>query len=118
MPTLEQRVLIELLAGEISGKAEICEEELKTADWAGVLEEAKAQAVPLMAAEAVVRYREYIPNYREWENIAAAAHTLNVRTAFEEQQLNNIMGDRPFLILKGMAAASYYPSQGNAVSAI
>ena len=30
MPTLEQRVLIELLAGEISGKSELCEEELKS----------------------------------------------------------------------------------------
>lgn len=109
MPTLEQRVLIELLAGEISGKSELCEEELKSVDWAEVLKESKAQAVALMAAEAVVKFRDYIPNYSDFENIAAAAHSLNVRTAFEEQQLNNIMGDRPFLILKGMAAASYYP---------
>ena len=78
-------------------------------DWAGVLEEAKVQAVPLMAAEAIVRYREYIPNYREWENIAAAAHTVNIRTAYEEQKLGHIMENRPFLILMGMAAASYYP---------
>lgn len=110
MPTLEQKVLIELLAGEISGQVKLDESELKSADWTDVLKEAKAQAVPLMAAEAVVKYREYVSNYSEWENVAAAAHTLNVRTAFEEQQLNNIMGDRPFVILKGMAAASYYPN--------
>lgn len=109
MPTLEQRVLLELLAGEISGESKLSEAELKTVDWTEVLKEAKAQAVPLIAAEAAIKYREYISNYSEWENIAAAAHTLNVRTAFEEQQLNNIMGERPFLILKGMAAASYYP---------
>ena len=109
MLPLEQRVLIELLAGEISGKSEICEAELKSTDWAEVLKEAKAQAVPLMTAEAAVKYREYISNYSKWENIAVAAHALNVRTAFEEKQLNNIMGDRPFVILKGMAAASYYP---------
>ena len=109
MPTLEQRVLIELLAGEISGKSELCEEELKSVDWAEVLKESKAQAVALMASEAAFKYRDYIPNYSDFENIAAAAHSLNVRTAFEEQQLNNIMGDHPFLILKGMAAASYYP---------
>lgn len=109
MPTIVQRVLLELLAGEISGKAEICVEELKTADWAEVLEEAKLQAVPLMAAEASIKYRKYIPNYKEWENIAAATHTLNVRTAYYEQQLNILMKDHPFVILKGMAAASYYP---------
>lgn len=109
MPTLEQRVLLELLAGEISGESKLSEAELKTVDCTEVLKEAKSQAVPLIAAEAAIKYREYISNYSEWENIAAAAHTLNVRTAFEEQQLNNIMGERPFLILKGMAAASYYP---------
>lgn len=109
MATLEQRVLIELLAGEISGESKLSETELKTVDWSEVLKEAKSQAVPLIAAEAAIKYREYISNYSEWENIAATAHTLNVRTAFEEQQLNNIMGERPFVILKGMAAASYYP---------
>ena len=62
MPTLEQRVLIELLAGEISGKSELCEEELKSVDWAEVLKESKAQAVALMASEAAFKYRDYIPN--------------------------------------------------------
>ena len=109
MPTLEQRVLIELLAGEISGKSELCEKELKTADWAEVLKEAKAQAVALITAEAALKYREHISNYSEWENVAAAVHTANVRTAYDEQQLSRIMGDRPFLILKGMASALYYP---------
>lgn len=109
MPTLEQKILIELIAGEISGESELSEAELKAADWAEVLEEAKAQAVPLMAAEAAVKYREYIPNYSDWENIAASAHALNVRTAYEEKQLNDIMKGHPFIILKGMAAASYYP---------
>ena len=109
MPTLEQRVLIELLAGEISGKAELCESELKTVDWIEVLKEAKAQAVALMAAEAAVNYREYIPNYKDWENIAAASHAENVRTAYNEQRLDELMKGHRFLILKGMAAASYYP---------
>ena len=107
--SLEQRVLIELLAGEISGKAELSEAELKTVDWAELLKEAKAQAVPLMAAEAIVKYRKNIPNYEDWENIAAASHAENVRTAYNEQLLNELMKGRPFLILKGMAAASYYP---------
>ena len=39
MSTLEQRVLIKLLAEEISGKAELCETELKAADWSEVLKE-------------------------------------------------------------------------------
>ena len=107
--SLEQRVLIELLAGEISGEERLCEEDLKTVDWSEVLKEAKAQAVPLMAAEAVVKYKNYIPNYDEWGNLAATAHAINVRTAYNEQKLNEIMKGHPFVILKGMAAAAYYP---------
>lgn len=110
MPTLEQKVLIELLAGEISGKSELCEEELETLDWTEVLKEAKAQTVALMVVKATSRYRKYIPNYTDWENVAAALYAANVRVAFEEQQINNIMGNYPFVILKGMAAASYYPN--------
>lgn len=107
--SLEQRVLIELLSGEISGEERLCEEELKTVDWAEVLKEAKAQAVPLMAAEALIKYKNYIPNYDEWGNLAATAHAINVRTAYNEQKLNEIMKGHPFIILKGMAAALYYP---------
>ena len=66
MPTLEQRVLIELVAGEISGEVRLEEAQLKAVDWMKVLKEANAQAVPLMAAEAAVKYREYISNYAEW----------------------------------------------------
>lgn len=109
MPTPEQRVLIELLSGEISGKAELCEEDLKTVDWAKVLKEAKVQAVLLMAAEAVVKYNDCIPNYGDWKRAAVTSYAANVRTAFHEQELNEIIKGHSFVILKGMAAASYYP---------
>ena len=108
MPTLEQRVLIELLAEEISGKPNLSEEAIKTADWEEVLKEAKAQAVPIMAAESAVKYKEHIPNFKEWELTAAKFHTYNFRVCLEEQKLNKIMQGNPFCILKGMSAASYY----------
>ena len=57
MPTNEQKLLIELLAGEISGETRLGKTELKAVDWAEVLKEAKAQAVSLMAAEGAVKYR-------------------------------------------------------------
>ena len=108
MPTLEQRVLIELLAGEISGKVNLSEKELKTADWEEVLKEAKAQAVPIMAAESAVKYKNFIPNFKEWELTAAKLHAYNFRVCLEEQKLNKIMQGNPFCVLKGMSAASYY----------
>ncbi|MEE1244649.1 MAG: nucleotidyltransferase family protein [Acutalibacteraceae bacterium] len=108
MPTLEQRVLIEFLAGEISGKVNLSEKELKTADWEEVLKEAKAQAVPIMAAESAVKYKNFIPNFKEWELTAAKLHAYNFRVCLEEQKLNKIMQGNPFCVLKGMSAASYY----------
>lgn len=110
MPTLEQRVLTELLAGEISGKIKLSEELLKTVDWQEVLNEAKAQAVPIMSAESAAKYKKYISDFSDWERTAVQAFSNNYRTALEEQKLNKIMGSHPFCILKGMAAASYYPN--------
>ena len=107
--TLEQRVLLELLSGEITGESEISKEDLKAVNWNGVLKEARAQAVPLMAAEAAAKYKEYISNYEKWKDVMTCAHVANVVTAYNEQQLGQLMGDRPYLILKGMSAASYYP---------
>ena len=110
MPTLEQRVLIELLAGEISGKSELFEAELKAADWGEVLKEAKAQAVPIMAAQSAVKYKEYISDFKEWELTAVKLHYYNFRACLEEQKLNKIIEGHPFCILKGMSAALYYPN--------
>lgn len=107
--TLEQRVLLELLSGEITGESEINKEDLKAVNWNGVLKEARAQAVPLMAAEAAAKYKEYISNYEKWKYVMACTHFANVVTAYSEQQLGQLMGSRPYLILKGMSAASYYP---------
>ena len=98
MPTLEQRVLIELLAGEISGKGDLSEAELKTVDWQEVLKEANMQAVTLMAAEGAVKYREYIRDYSEWQDLAAVMHAANMQTAYNEQQLNLIMKGRSPII--------------------
>ncbi|MGN1047954.1 MAG: nucleotidyltransferase family protein [Eubacteriales bacterium] len=109
MPTLEQRVLIELLAGEITGNTNLSEAELKDADWAEVLKEAKAQAVTLMVGDAAVKYRDRIPDYSEWSKSVASVHIANVRTAYNVQELTRIMEGHRFLILKGVAAASYYP---------
>lgn len=107
--TLEQRVLLELLSGEITGESEINKEDLKAVNWNGVLKEARAQAVPLMAAEAAAKYKEYISNYEKWKDVMTCTHFANVVTAYSEQQLGQLMGDRSYFILKGMSAASYYP---------
>ena len=107
--TLEQKVLLELLAGEITGTVRLDETELKTVNWDSVRKEAKAQAVPLMAAEGAAKYKEYITDFTPWKGLAAGALTANIRTACHQQALGELMHGRPYFILKGLAAASYYP---------
>lgn len=107
--TLEQKVLLELLAGEITGTVRLDETELKTVNWDSVRKEAKAQAVPLMAAEGAAKYKEYIADFTPWKGLAAGALTANIRTACHQQALGELMHGRPYFILKGLAAASYYP---------
>ena len=108
--TTEQRVLLELLAGEISGETRLDQADLKSADWTELLSEAKAQAVLLMASEAAGKYRDCISNYPDWEKAAIAGHALNLRAAYNGQQLSRVMQGRPFIIIKGMVSASYYPN--------
>ncbi len=108
--TNEQRLLLDLLAGEISAQPRsYSEQQLRNIDWDALLREAKAQAVPLMAAETLQPYKRYIPDYTPWKTAIAGAATANIQTAYAEQELGVLMGERPFFILKGMAAAAYYP---------
>ena len=108
--TNEQRLLLDLLAGEISAQQRsYSEQQLRDIDWDALLREAKAQAVPLMAAEALQPYKRHIPDYTPWKMAIAGATTANIQTAYAEQELGVLMGERPFFILKGMAAAAYYP---------
>lgn len=106
----EQRLLLDLLAGEISAQPRsYSEQELCGIDWDALLREAKAQAVPLMVAEALQPYKAYIADYQPWKVAIAGAATANIQTAYAEQELGQLMGERPFFVLKGMAAAAYYP---------
>ena len=70
--TKEQELLLALLRGELTGTAaELDEKTLSGADWDAVLKESQAQAVTLMAADALSSFGKYVTNIGAWTSCAA-----------------------------------------------
>ena len=68
--TREQKILLDLVSGEITGKkACLNEDVLNNCSWDILLEEAQAQAVQLMLAEPLSSYKDKINNWEQWQYI-------------------------------------------------
>ena len=107
--TGEQKLLLALLRGELTGTAaELDEKTLREADWDAVLKESQAQAVTLMAADALSPFGKYVTNIGAWTSCAARLMRANFALLQSEVWLENAIAPEPMVILKGMSAASYY----------
>lgn len=110
--TLEQKALLLLMADSLrqqptDGAA------LKDLNWKAVAREAYAQAVPLLFFDSIAHLQAEIPE-ESWNRsftLARRGTARNIRTAFTQQELAEIMekGGFPYVILKGEAASAYYP---------
>ena len=107
--TKEQELLLALLRGELTGTAaELDEKTLSGADWDAVLKESQAQAVTLMAADALSPFGKYVTNIGAWTSCAARLMRANFALLQSEAWLEHAIAPEPMVILKGMSAASYY----------
>ena len=105
--TGEQKLLLALLRGELTGTAaELDEKTLREADWDAVLKESQAQAVTLMAADALSPFGKYVTNIGAWTSCAARLMRANFELLQSEAWLENAIAPEPMVILKGMSAAS------------
>lgn len=110
--TIEQKALLLLMADSLrqqptDGAA------LKDLNWKAVAREAYAQAVPLLFFDSIAHLQAEIPE-ESWNRgftLARRGTARNIRTAFTQQELAEIMekGGFPYVILKGEAASAYYP---------
>lgn len=100
----EHAILLELLKAELFDlKANIPNE----ANWSKIFESAKAQCIiPLVAAHVPTEHR------KEWLEISYQSKAHFMQMIHEQNSLVKIFNDNkiPFVILKGTAAAIYYPS--------
>ena len=97
--TGEQELLLALLRGELTGTAaELDEKTLREADWDAVLKESQAQAVTLMAADALSPFGKYVTN------IGSSTVTVISQSAYHYSNTSRtITFVSNFLIIGGVA---------------
>lgn len=113
-PSAEENVMLHLLAVALGGqRPPLTEAQCRDVDWAQVMQESVQQAVCPLVFEAASAYQAFIPPevYERW---FATAYTYlrNAHGVFRSQQhLTEMMAQNgyPCIILKGTAAAAYYP---------
>ncbi len=98
-----QKALLELIKASLFNAEPVFSDDV---DWDAVLEEAKAQTVVALAAKAVPR--EYA---QDWESSALQSRAAFMRILHGQTQLIKLFeqAEIPLVILKGTAAAMYYP---------
>ena len=112
--TKEQNVLLHLLQKSFHPDTAVLPEEvLNTVDWSGVFKEAVQQAVLITAFDAAAVYKSYIPGevYMQTFQQVSRGMMKNLRVSAAQKALVALLetGGYPYVILKGEAAAAYYP---------
>ena len=112
--TKEQVVLLNLAARSVflgDNAPLLTEQQLDGVDWAQVMKMARSQAVPLCAYQALDAYKRYVPQsvYAVWQKMATSVVLANLVNDKALSALDGLMGDIPYVVLKGSAAAAYYP---------
>jgi len=111
--TNEQNIVLFLTAKSIyDGQDYVAPETLdfKNADWTEVLKEIIDQTVVLATFDAVSPYKEFIPKeiYQKWQSLAFTILKQNAVVIKSQDDLISLLGDHPYLILKGSSAAINY----------
>lgn len=81
-------------------------------DWALVFREGIYQAVSLFVCDALAGVKEHLPKDLQ-EEISRHSMTrvaANITVMRNQRNLADILGEEPYVILKGEAAAAYYPN--------
>jgi hypothetical protein len=102
-----QKHLMDLIASVLFLKPLECPEDV---DWALLRKEAHAHAVLPLAFSAA---KQWIPKEEQtgWKCLSDHILMSNLKVSFEHAQVHNLLTSQgiPYVILKGLASASYYP---------
>ena len=112
--TLAQKAVLELVKiGIETSKGDLDFSALTLDDWKEVVKESKAQTVALLCFDACERIKDIIPKqvYNVWFNLATKILINNTYVLNSQAELDGILcaENLNYIILKGSAAASYYP---------
>ena len=119
--TNEQKVLLYLTAKSVAKcdfAPDLDEGALSALDWAKVIRLSKEQAVPLCTYEALGELKRFVPDaaMAVWKKLAMHVALGNMVVAKERRALHTLMAGKPYVILKGAAAAAYYPDHKTRVA--
>lgn len=110
--TLEQKVLLSLIGSAITKRPVDLPENDEAINWRLVIKEAALQAVTLMAVDTagcnkLITKADYPKEFRK----AYLVSLNNVAVESAQNKLTQLLDkcNKPYIILKGTAAASYYP---------
>lgn len=98
---------MDLIAGALFSSAQDHDysPELVTA----ILQEASAQTVLLLAASELTKLGCDLKSYRK---MIRQLHAHNLAVAYEHCEVDELLGTIPYVIMKGLVSASYYPEPG------
>ena len=102
-----QSTLLKLLSKTIFGN----QIEVENADWLVVLKEAKNQTVIQLADSVLDKSKLTTEEANHWKLASSADIANNIRIAHNHKMLHDWLtgANIPYVILKGLASASYYP---------
>ena len=115
--TREQKIVLNLAAMSIAADPStlvLPEEELRGADWRAVVDETMAQTIPLAAYDMATPYKDYFTEteWQRWKSIAMGVLQSDFEVVNAQAELVKVLQEKglPYAIIKGTAAAAYYPN--------
>ena len=106
--TDSQRTILRLLCEALFGR----EVQIQNPDWQEILTEAKNQAVAQLVDSVLDRHLLSPEEAKAWKQAASQDIANNIRIGYNHSLLHEWMSTAniPYVILKGAASASYYPT--------
>ena len=111
--TKEQTFLLSLLATAVDPAREKPDPADLSADgWDKLIGESLFQAVGYLTFTLCESFQDRIPSelYQKWNRAVIKTLGRNRNIATAQNELIALLGDHPYLILKGLASATYYPN--------
>lgn len=107
----EQTFLLSLFSSAFDPGRTVSAPELSFAEWKALIAESFYQAVGYLTFSLCEPFKDRVPAdlYPHWSRAVIQIMGRNRNVATAQNELTDLLGDRPYLILKGLASAAYYP---------
>ncbi|MBE6529806.1 MAG: hypothetical protein E7680_04295 [Ruminococcaceae bacterium] len=108
----EQTFLLALLSSAFDSGRAVPAPDFSEKEWKAFIAESFYQAVGVLAFSLCEPFMDRVPSdlYSHWNRAIIKTMGRNRNVATAQNELVALLGNRPYLILKGLASAAYYPN--------